>query len=484
MADVLVLEGAEAFDGTVDHGGGEDAVLFVEGAVLLKAVGRFVAGGGELFKGVEELLVLLVVDVHVDVGPVGDFEGVGHFKAGAGGGHQAGEHIVDVGAAVAGTHLHGLLVGDHEIVGVFERVGDGAHAVSDAPAQWHSDEHRAVAVAPADAGGRFLVGHQAEVGGGVRVAEGRERGGELHIAGDGAAGVVGQGAVLDHHGAVALHHPGVEVQAAAGLAGGDLRGEGHVDAVLVGQRAEDPFGHHQLVGRRFHGVDEEFDLVLLVDLAVEGEVAHFAVAVLDLAAHFGDGADGVGAEALELGEGRGFVVAVLVFGGEHAVVAVDQIEFEFTHRLEGVARPLPEGLVGLAEGEFRRAFERQAVFREIAAEEADRGDFLERIDVGRAETGNHIKVAAVGGNVREETGAVHPLAIRENGVEILPVRDREVQRLEPPVGRHVAEIDNADLMLDDVVRQVFFREGCRLLADGLHQWIDVIVAKSIHIIYK
>ena len=136
VADVLVLEGAEAFDGTVDHGGGEDAVLFVEGAVLLEAVGRFVAGGGELFKGVEELLVLLVVDVHVDVGPVGDFEGVGFIKQNDSElGAFVGRELNDVTDLIsAGTKLlaklnvHGVLITRGEMgMTLFERHGATHH---------------------------------------------------------------------------------------------------------------------------------------------------------------------------------------------------------------------------------------------------------------------------------------------------------------------------------------------------------------------
>ena len=53
VAYALVLVGLELGDGAVDQAGGEDAVLLVEGAVLLEAEGRLVAGGGELLERVE-----------------------------------------------------------------------------------------------------------------------------------------------------------------------------------------------------------------------------------------------------------------------------------------------------------------------------------------------------------------------------------------------------------------------------------------------
>ena len=87
---------------------------------------------------------------------------------------------------------------------------------------------------------------------------------------------------------LAVHHAGVEMQTAAGLTLGDLRSEGDVEAVLPCQCAENPLGHHELVGGGLYGRYEELYLVLLVHLAVEGEVADLGVGVLDVAADLGD----------------------------------------------------------------------------------------------------------------------------------------------------------------------------------------------------
>ena len=174
------------------------------------------------------------------------------------------------------------------------------------------------------------------------------------------------------------------------------------------------------------------------------------------------------------------MVTVLVFGREAVVIVGHDVELQLAHGFETIASALLEGLVGLAERELRRTLERKAVLGEIAAEEAHGRNLLEGIDIGGAETRNHIEVAAVGGDVGEEAGAVDPLAVGKDGVEVLPVGDREVEGLQAPVGRHIAEVDDADLVTDDVVFEVFLGEVLRFLSDGLDQWIDVIFAELAH----
>lgn len=128
-----------------------------------------------------------------------------------------------------------------------------------------------------------------EIGGGIGVAEGSQRRSQPEVARDGFQSLVRQRAVRPHHRvALPAHQTRVDMQTAAGLARSDLRRERHVHAVLAGQRADDPFGHHELIGGGLEVRGKEFDLVLLVHAVALREVPHLGVTVLDLAARLGD----------------------------------------------------------------------------------------------------------------------------------------------------------------------------------------------------
>ena len=220
---------------------------------------------------------------------------------------------------------------------------------------------------------------------------------------------------------------------------------------------------------------EELDLVLLVHLAVEGEVADLGVGVLDVAADLGDELHGFGTECLYLGEGGRLVVTALILRGEAAVVVIDDVELQLAHGLEGVACSLLELLVSLAEGVLGRALQGQSVLGEIGTEQSEGGNLGERIEVGRRETGNDVKVARAGLDVGEEAGTVHSFSEREDQVEVLKAADREVEGLEPAVSCDVAEVYDADSVVGNVLDYVLLGELVGCLADGVDQGVDVVL---------
>ena len=341
---------------------------------------------------------------------------------------------------------------------LFVRVRNLAEVGLRSPAQRYAYQHGAVAVAPANVGGGFLVGHQAQVRGGVLVAKRGDGGGELHHAGDGAAGGIADDSVLEHLVVAVLHDAHVDVQARTGLAYGDLRGERHVEAEFCAQVADHPLGDGELVGRVFGGAGEELDFVLLVELAVLGEVAHFAVAVLDLAAGLGDVEHALLAEFVELGKRGGFVVALLVNGGELARVVGNYVVFQFAHGLEFHAGLLLEGFAGLVEGVFRRRFQRLPVLVEEAAEQAEGGEGGKRVHECRGEAGHYVQVGGGGFDVAEQRGSIDAFAAAEDFVQVVGVVHHEVEGLEAAVTAGVHEIHVTDVVCTDELLDVFLGE--------------------------
>ena len=177
--------------------------------------------------------------------------------------------------------------------------------------------------------------HEAEVGGRHLVAHGGDGVGIFQDAGDGFACNVAEASVgAEHHVVAVLHNLEVDVQAAAGLSGGDFRCEGNVVSHAGALCADNPFGYHQLIGGFDAGNGEELYLVLLVDTSVEGEVAHLVVSVLNLASGLCYEVHAGGTEVVEFGVGGRFVVTFLVAGGEEAVVVGDYIVFQLAHGVE------------------------------------------------------------------------------------------------------------------------------------------------------
>ena len=155
------------------------------------------------------------------------------------------------------------------------------------------------------------------------------------------------------------------METAACLAARNLGSEGHIETVLVGKVTDDPFGEDELVGCILHVGHQKFNLILLINLIVEGEVAHLGVAVLDQTAHLRDIEHALGAELLKLGEGGRFMITFLVGGEIQLVFVANHIILQFAHGLEIVARNLLKGFDGLAENIFGRIFHRKSVLIEV-----------------------------------------------------------------------------------------------------------------------
>ena len=467
---------AQAGHDAVERAGREYAALLEDAAHGLQAVGRLGAVDGQTGQGGETVGVLGAVDVDVDVGALGHLEGIGHLKAVACGYSEGCEQLVDVGRAVGAADFECLLLRGVDGAGAGAGIGHGAHIGAGRPAQRHAHKHGAVAVAPAHVGGRFLVGHQAEVARGVGVAEGGEGGSQRHDAGDGAARGVAETAVgIEHHVMAVAGDAHVDVQARAGLAGGDLGREGDVVAQAGGEVAYHPLGQHELVGGLL-GVDgQELNLVLLVVEAAEGEVAHLAVAVLDASARAGYVAHAQRAEIVVFGKGAALVIALLVGGGELSALGRYHIVLELAHSLEAHARDALKFRACLVERVLRRALERPAVLVEERAEHSHRRQLGEGVDESRAEARQHVEVGAAGADEGEERRAVDALAQREDGLKIVEVVDYEIQRLQTSVAGGVHEVDHLDTVLGDETYDVVFRKFFGGLAESRH---NLVLAES------
>ena len=95
-----VAIGAEALDDAVNHSRAEDIVLFKCRALLLKAVGRSLTTVGEASERVELVGILLLVDVDIHVGLLGNLEGIIEFEAIAASHGKTSDELVDVGRAI------------------------------------------------------------------------------------------------------------------------------------------------------------------------------------------------------------------------------------------------------------------------------------------------------------------------------------------------------------------------------------------------
>ena len=272
------------------------------------------------------------------------------------------------------------------------------------------------------------------------------------------------------------------MEAAAGLADGDLRGEGDIDAVLVGQRADDPLGDEQLVSRSLEVGRQELDLVLFVHQSLLREVAHLRVAVLDLAARLGDVLHGAHAELGRLVEGRGLMVAPLVGRKEEILLRADDIELQFAHNVEIKTRHAAQLFVCTAQRLLGSHVEGLAVLGVVAAQDVERGDFAEGVAEGRAVARHNVEVARTRLDIGEEARTVHPLAAGEDALQVGLVVDDEIQGLQTPVRPRVTEIDHLDAVLLDITDQIGTREVAARLSEKAYERIGIQI--GIHIVLE
>ena len=205
--------------------------------------------------------------------------------------------------------------------------------------------------------------------------------------------------------------------------------------------------------------------------------------VLDGSAGLGDIVHGAGAELTELAVRARLVVTLLVCGEEQILLVTDHIIFELAHSLELHSGHLLEGFLGLFQDIFGRGLQRLAVLCVIGAHQAQCGDFRKRIHKGGAETGNHIEVAGSGLHKGEEARTIDTLAIGKNLVQVITVCQDKIQGFQPPVARHITEVEHTDFVLLNVTDNVRFCEILRILVQELNQGVhtDFLFFELFHI---
>ena len=113
------------------------------------------------------------------------------------------------------------------------------------------------------------------------------------------------------------------------------------------------------------------------------------------------------------------------------------------------------------QGVFGRAFEPVPVLVEKGAKEAERRDFLERVDECRGYPRQHIQVAVASLDETEKARTVHPLSAGQDCQEIILVSDGKCECLQLPVSCRVHEIDHSDAVpvdeCNDILQGEFFR---------------------------
>ena len=126
-SDVVAQRGvvhlAQCAHDAVDHSGREHAVLLEDAARLVQTVGAGYATVGQLSEALEAVGILLVVDIDVNVGALGNIEGILHLEAMAASHAQSRDELVNVGRAVGAAHLHGLLERGVDIDAGLLRIG-------------------------------------------------------------------------------------------------------------------------------------------------------------------------------------------------------------------------------------------------------------------------------------------------------------------------------------------------------------------------
>ena len=208
------------------------------------------------------------------------------------------------------------------------------------------------------------------------------------------------------------------------------------------------------VGSLLHAHGQELNLVLFVHQSVLLEVAHLRVAVFNLSACLRNVLHALLAEEVGLGIGSRLMIAVLVDGGIEFLVLGNHVVFQFAHGLELHACHLGEGARCLGECVLRRTGQQIAVFIEIRAEHAERGNLGKGVYESGAVARQHIEVAAACLDKREEAAAVDALTACEDGVEIGHVGDDEVECFQFSVATGIHEIHHFDFIFLDVADDV------------------------------
>ena len=234
------------------------------------------------------------------------------------------------------------------------------------------------------------MGNKTEIRSRIRIAERSNGRSQLHHSCNGFAGCFREHAVCQHLVLPVFHDAHVDMQSRTCFSCRYFRSKSKIKSILISKVTDYPFGNHQLIGSLISAHRQKFYFVLLVYLAIKGEIAHFGMPVLDLPAGLCNVCHTFGAELIEFGIRSRFVIGSLIGGGEHTAVFRNNIIFQFAHSLKLHAGHLRKRPARLAQSVVRRAFQRFAVFIEERAKHGERRLFGKRILKSRTETGNYV----------------------------------------------------------------------------------------------
>ena len=184
------------------------------------------------------------------------------------------------------------------------------------------------------------------------------------------------------------------MEAATGFARSNLRCEGYVVTLLESHITNNPFSYDELIGCVDNVNGEEFDLVLLVDKAIQAEVTHLRVTVFNLTAGTRNSVHTFYAESIGLSERIAFVIVALVRCRESIGLRHNHIVFQLTHCFELKACSLCKSSCCFLECLLRTTCQRIAFSIEEAAKQSKRRNLSKRINESRRETRQYIKVRA------------------------------------------------------------------------------------------
>lgn len=97
LTDVGIVVRFQLFDDVINHIGIENSMFFEDAAVGRKLVGGLCARSRKLIEAFQFCLIFALVDIDINIGFVGEFEGFLHFETVTSGDDEACEKEIDIG---------------------------------------------------------------------------------------------------------------------------------------------------------------------------------------------------------------------------------------------------------------------------------------------------------------------------------------------------------------------------------------------------
>ena len=168
------------------------------------------------------------------------------------------------------------------------------------------------------------------------------------------------------------------------------------------------------------------------------------------------------------------MVAMLVFGHILILARSDGVVLQLAHHLElHTTRSLTESAASLLQGVLRSHLERLTVLGVERAKQVECRHLGEGVEEGGAETWDDVKVRIAGLDVGEQRTAVHSFTAGQHLVGMCKALNHEVERMQTPVIRHIAEVDHLDLELLDDLEDISLGELSHRLFEKSHQRVRV-----------